>query len=236
MKRSKIEATLKKGNKLFVCKNFNLPNTYNTSKYLQMHNSKDSKYRKETKHFCKFCKIFVQNNLAQISRHEKEPGHLRRMSRLVDSINAAGTKGASKSTAKTTKPTAKSINPLLYGLGQDSLADIPSEQDFKRDFQTTEAFELANPKVVLAARLPSAWEEVEEDEGEPPSNTHEPIHDTSLNTELVKVKDESDESDEEKFKVTTKTLLSASTVSAAGDEKPLAFKKRKNLKSKIVKK
>ena len=195
-----------------------------------MHNSKDSKYRKETKHFCKFCKIFVQNNLAQISRHEKEPSHLRKMSRLVDSINNAGLKSQSGSVTKTTKPTVKSINPLLYGLGGDSLQDIPTERDFKRDFKTTEAFELANPKVVLAARLPSAWEEIEEELPE----LHDPI-DISLNTELVKVKDESDESDGEQFKIMTKTLPAVGSNESATDEKPLLFKKRKTVKSKVAK-
>jgi hypothetical protein len=198
-----------------------------------MSSKPENKYRKETKHFCKFCKIFIQNNLIQITRHEKEPHHLKRMSRLIDSINKTGTSAGSSISSIKPKPKATSINPLLYGLGQDSTADIPNQDLFKRnlnEFKTTEAFEAANPKLVLSANLPSAWEEYVE---EPKEEI-----DLSLNTEMKKVVDDDDDQEDE-FKVVSKTMPSLDNIQHSldngTDEKLPAFKKKK-LKSKLSKK
>jgi hypothetical protein len=192
----------------------------------KMSSKPENKYRKETKHFCKFCKIFIQNNLIQITRHEKEPGHLRRMSRLIDSINKTTGDTGSRESAK---PKQTSINPLLYGLGQDPTADIPFEDGSKRnlkEFKTTEAFEQANPKLVLSANLPSAWQVCEEED------LPKDEIDLSLNTEMKKVKDDDEHDDEDVFKVVPKTIP---VVDNGLDEKLPMFKKKK-LKSKLAKK
>lgn len=144
----------------------------------------ENKYRKETKHWCELCRVFIQNNKIQLKSHDTSQQHRNATARSLKSIHRAQDMkviNAEKNKREMDKINAKamlamglappitfsskkapevakkgSIDPSLYGIEG-------GYQDFDgSEFTATEAFLEANYKPILVAKI-GEWVKCEEE-------------------------------------------------------------------------
>lgn len=167
----------------------------------------ENKYRKETKYFCEYCRVWVQNNATQIKFHESQPQHKRRVEMHLKHLYREKDKAGPKQKKPAVK---KSININDYGLGQPV-------QDFDlSEFHVTKEFEAAHRNVVETAKI-GDWEPIPEEERD-----KREIEEKDIGSTIEASDDETD------FVVAKKTLKRDASV----EPEPVVFKKKKRFGTK----
>jgi hypothetical protein len=108
----------------------------------------ENKYRKETRYFCEFCKVYVYNNLAQKKKHELTPHHQNLLRRQLQNLTQTSKQPVSK------KRLAAKIDSSKYG--------IEGLEPESLGFAFKASKEFVENNTTIGSTSIGEWEEVEE--------------------------------------------------------------------------
>jgi hypothetical protein len=156
------------------------PRNGNVSFSLKKLVAMDNKYRKETRYWCDYCRMFVYNNQISKQNHEQSPKHKNAMERylrnqykqkdlkdrekqrdeaLMQELDRKAGVSSAYRTGTVSKQEKRHINIQDYGY------DTPIDTQEKTEFKVTTDFALLNRQTIHTTRM-GEWEQVSDPEPE----------------------------------------------------------------------